>query len=301
MAGPVTKVIVNPAANHGKTAELIPAVRQAALLWNNAEVIVTDHYGQATELAAAFGQIDTVVIVGGDGSVFEVVNGLARSSNLGVTIGIIPAGSGNDFAKALGLPRDFAAAVDVVTRGATSPVDLGTVNGRVFVNSLAIGFDARVAHLANEIKDETRRTGIMLYLTALFRIMFGDYYCHDVRLHFDDGDWLEKKLLLVAVNNGATYGGGFRITPDAVNDDGFLDVCVIDALPRWQVFWRLPFAIAGRHKWMKQASFYRVKTVDIESERPLPAALDGELILDKTFRIEVDPGALTVIKPNTEV
>ena len=216
--------------------------------------------------------------------------------NLGVTIGIIPAGSGNDFAKALGLPRDFVAAVEVINRGQSSRVDLGSANGRVYANSLAIGFDARVAHLANEIKDDTHRTGILLYLTALFRIMFGDYYCHDVRLRFDDRDWLAKKILLVAINNGATYGGGFHITPDAVNDDGWLDVCVIDALPRWQVFWRLPFAIAGRHKWMKQASFYRVKKAVVESDQPLPAALDGELILSKVFHIDMRAGALSVLK-----
>lgn len=296
MSGPVCKVIFNPAANHGKTAELLPAVREAARGFNDAEVIVTDRYGQATEIVAGFTGVDMVVAVGGDGSVFEVVNGLARANSLRTTLGIIPAGSGNDFAKALNLPREFRAAVDVIGRGRPTPVDLGTVNGRVYANSLAIGFDARVAHLANEIKDETKRSGIMLYLTALFRIMFGDYYCHDVRLRFDDGAWLEKKVLLVAINNGATYGGGFRITPDAVDDDGYLDVCVIDALPRWQVFWRLPFAIAGRHKWMKQASFYRVRTADVASARSLPAALDGELILDKEFRVEIQPGALSVLK-----
>lgn len=291
----VVKVIVNPQANHGQAATLIPAVRHAARDWNDAEVLVTDHYGQATELAAGFSDIDAVVVVGGDGSIFEVVNGLAGSGKLGIPLGIIPAGSGNDFSKALGLPRDFKAATALIGRWQTRCVDLGTVDGRVFTNSLAVGFDARVAHLANEIKEKTQKTGISLYLTALWRIMFGDYYCHDVRLRFNDGEWLEKKILLAAINNGSTYGGGFRITPDAENDDGLLDVCVIDALPRWQVFWRLPFAIAGRHKWMKQTSFHRVTTVDIQSDKPLPAALDGELILDKTFRIEVKPGSLTVL------
>ncbi len=291
----IIKVIVNPQANHGQAAALIPAVRQAAVHWNNAEVLVTTHYGQATEMAAEFIGVDGVIVVGGDGSIFEVVNGLAAAGRLDTVLGIIPAGSGNDFAKAIGMPRDFKAAVSVIGQGKTRSIDLGAADGRVFTNSLAVGFDARVAHLANEIKEETRQSGIRLYLTALWRIMFGDYYCHDVRLRLNDGEWVEKKILLAAINNGSTYGGGFKITPDADNTDGWLDVCVIDALPRRQVFWRLPFAIAGRHKWMKQASFYRVTSVDIQSDAPLPAALDGELIINKTFRVEIKPGALEVL------
>ncbi len=291
----VVKVIVNPQANHGQAAALLPAVRQAAMRWNNAEVLVTTRYGQATEMAAGFTGVDGVIVVGGDGSIFEAVNGLADAGRLNTVLGVVPAGSGNDFAKALGLPRDFKSAVSLIDQWRVRTIDLGTADGRVFTNSLAVGFDARVAHLANEIKRDTKKSGLSLYLTALWRIMFADYYCHDVRLRLNGGEWIDKKILLAAINNGSTYGGGFKITPDADNTDGWLDVCVIDALPRWQVFWRLPFAIAGRHKWMKQASFYRVTRVDIESDAPLPAALDGELILNRTFRVEIKPGALQAL------
>jgi diacylglycerol kinase (ATP) len=112
----------------------------------------------------------------------------------------------------------------------------------------------------------------------------------------DDGDWEERNVLLVAVNNGYVYGGGFKITPQADPVDGLLDVCVIDAIPRWQILWRLPFAITGHHKHMRPAHFYKVRTVKIESKTELPAALDGELIHDTSFKIEAKPGALKLIK-----
>jgi diacylglycerol kinase family enzyme len=149
--------------------------------------------------------------------------------------------------------------------------------------------------LANKIKTEVKQTGLRLYLTALFRIVRRDYYCHKVRIRIGEGDWQEKEILLAAVNNGKIYGGGFKITPKAEVDDGLLEICVIDALPRWQLFLRLPFAIAGRHAWMKPAHFYRTASFTLESDIALPAALDGELISETSYQAKILPGALSII------
>ncbi len=289
------KVIINPQANHGRTRALIPAIHAGLAGWAAADFVVTEYPRQALAIAGDLGDnIAFVVVAGGDGSIFEVVNGLAKAGKLNTPLGIIPTGTGNDLCKALGIPHNLTAAFKRLQGKRRKKIDLGRVNGYLYTNSLAIGFDARVAHLANEIKDEIKRSGILLYLTALFRIIFHDYYCHDVRIRIDKGKWRKTSVLLVAVNNGRVYGGGFKITPDADITDGLLDVCIIDALPRWQVFLRLPFAIAGRHRWMKPAHFYKAKSVEIESEHNLPAALDGELILDKRFRVDVIPSALTI-------
>lgn len=294
-AGRRVKVIINPEANHGTARDIIAKVENAFTDWENTDVRITEYAGETTEIAEGLGSRDTIIIVGGDGTVFEAVNGLAKAGKTDVTLGIIPAGSGNDLCKALNIPRDFDRALAVIKQRHVEQIDLGHVNEFFFSNSLAVGFDARVAHLANEIKEETRKSGLSLYLTALLRIVFKDYYCHDVRISIDGGDWIEKKILLAAVNNGKIYGGGFKITPEADNRDGLLEVCVIDALPRSQLLWRLPFAVMGRHRWMKPATFYKAKSVRIESKTELPAALDGELILSKYYDARVIPNALSVI------
>ncbi|MBE3120004.1 MAG: diacylglycerol kinase family lipid kinase [Candidatus Atribacteria bacterium] len=289
------KVIVNPHANHGRGREVIPLIEDGLSSWVKTDISVTDHPRQAYDLVSKLEGYDALIAAGGDGTVYEIVNGLAHNNLLDIPIGLIPTGSGNDLSKAIGVPRDAGSAMARLRTGGRKRIDLGLVNGRYYANSLAIGFDARVAHLANEIKEETRKTGLSLYMTALFRIVLHDYYGHEVRLRVDGGEWETRKVLLAAINNGPIYGGGFKITPGADNADGLLEVCVIDALPRWELFLRLPFAVAGRHTWMKKAHFYRAKTIEIESERGLPAALDGELIHDNNYRAEIVPSALTVI------
>jgi len=289
------KVIVNPHANHGRGREVIPLLKDGLAGWAEADISVTEHPRQAFDIAASLNGYDAVVAAGGDGTVYEIVNGLAHHKRLDIPVGLIPTGSGNDLSKAIGVPRDARAAMACLKTGGRKNIDLGLVNGRYYTNSLAIGFDARVAHLANEIKEETRKTGLSLYMTALFRVVLHDYYSHEIRIRVDGGEWETKEVLLVAINNGPIYGGGFKITPGADNTDGLLEVCIIDALPRWELFLRLPFAVVGKHTWMKKAHFYKAKTVEIESERDLPAALDGELILAKQYRAGIVPAALTVI------
>lgn len=295
-AGPRrVKVIVNPHANHGRGREVVPLIEDGLSGWAETDIFVTERPRQAYDVTASLDGYDALIAAGGDGTVYEIVNGLIHHKHLDIPLGLIPTGSGNDLSKAIGVPRDARAAMTRLKTGGRKKIDLGLVNGRYYTNSLAIGFDARVAHLANEIKEETRKTGLSLYMTALFRIVLHDYYCHEIRIRVDGEKWETRKVLLAAVNNGPIYGGGFKITPGADNTDGLLEVCVIDAMPRWELFLRLPFAVAGRHTWMKKAHFYRAKTVEIESERSLPAALDGELILDKNYRAEIIPSALTVI------
>jgi YegS/Rv2252/BmrU family lipid kinase len=289
------KIIVNPHANHGQGRAVVPDIETGLSDWADLDISVTEHPKEAYEISSTLAGYDAVIAAGGDGTVYEIVNGLANGGRLDIPLGLIPTGSGNDLAKALKFPGKPGPAMTALRAGGRRKIDLGLVNGCYYANSLAIGFDARVAHLANEIKDETRKSGLMLYLTALFRIVLKDFYCHDIRMRVDGGAWETRTVLLVAVNNGPIYGGGFKITPKADIGDGLLEVCVIDAVGRLELFLKLPFVIAGKHSWMKKAHFYRAKTVEIESERDLPAALDGELILDKTYRAEIIPSALTVL------
>lgn len=289
------KIIINPTANHGEASKFTGLASRFFEDKLSAEIVLTKRPGHASEIATKLQGFDLVVAVGGDGTAFEVANGLAKSGNRETALAIVPTGSGNDLRRALGISSNINRALEQVVEGKTSYIDLGYVNGTYYTNSLGVGFDARVAHLANHIKDEVKRSGISLYLTALFRILFKDYYCHPVRIRIDDGDWFDREIVLVAANNGLCYGGGFMITPRARNDDGLLEVCVVDRLTKWQVIPRLPFVILGRHTWMKPIRFYQTKKVVIESDNELAAHLDGELMIARRFDIKIVPKALKVI------
>ncbi len=288
------KIILNPTANHGETAKLTSKIGSFFTGKIVFDLELTQKPKHAIEISKKLFDYDLVIVVGGDGTVHEVINGLALSNNHKITLGVVPTGSGNDFSQMLEMSDNPLTACQEILSGYDKVIDLGMVNGVYYVNSLGIGFDARVAHLANEIKDETKKTGLSLYLSAVFKILFADYYCFDVTIKINESNFENKNVVLIAVNNGKTYGGGFKITPRAVNDDGLLDVCVVGELSALQVIPRLPFVIAGAHEWMKQVHTYRAKKVIIRSEEILPAHLDGELIKDKNFLIEIVPKALKI-------
>lgn len=291
------KIIINPTANHGETRKIIHRVKNIFTDKLNADMILTERPKHAEEIAKNLADYDLVIAVGGDGTAHEVVNGLALSNNQRTVLGLIPTGSGNDFCSTLGIPKNLEAAAQTILEGEIKTIDLGVVNGTYYSNSLGIGFDARVAHLAGQVKKETKRSGLTLYLTAVFRILFGDYYCHPVSIKIDDSEWITQEIVLMAVNNGTGYGGGFKITPHADPTDGLLDVCLVDALPAMACLPRIPFVITGRHQWMKVVHTYRAKKVMVRSETELPAHLDGELMKDKGFLIEIVPQALKVLVP----
>ncbi|MDP3013224.1 MAG: diacylglycerol kinase family lipid kinase [Candidatus Subteraquimicrobiales bacterium] len=288
------KIVANPTANHGETAQIIDKIENFLTGKIAFNLELTQKPKHAIDISKNLFDYDLVIAVGGDGTAHEIVNGLALSNNNKTALGIIPTGSGNDFARMLGISEDPLTACQQILNGFEKVIDLGMVNGIYYANSLGIGFDARVAHLANEVKEESKKTGFSLYLSCVFSILFSDYYCFDIAFKIDNSNFENKRIVLIAVNNGKTYGRVFRITPRAVNDDGFLDVCLVDELSAFQVVPRLPFVIAGKHEWMKQVHTLRAKKVIIRSEETLPAQLDGELIEDKNFLIEVVPKALKI-------
>jgi YegS/Rv2252/BmrU family lipid kinase len=292
------KIILNPASNHGETRKLVPEIKNLLKSKIPFELVLTERPKDAVEIAKKVKRFDLLIIVGGDGTVHESVNGLLASKSKEITLAVIPTGSGNDFARMLRMPRRINRVVEKILEGKVKYVDVGKVNEKYFINSLGIGFDARVAHLTNEIKNEIKKSGLFLYLTSLFRILLKDFYTHKVKVSIDKGTFENKNITLIAANMGKTYGGGFKITPLAKNDDGFIDVCIVDSLTRNQVLPRLPFVIMGKHLWMKEVHYYKVKELIIKSEEELPAHLDGELIKACEFKIKIIPKVLKVVVGN---
>ncbi len=290
-------LIVNPAAKHGEAEHLVPVIERLLLRVAH-DTVTTTHAGHAEQIAAAATGYDVIVAVGGDGTVHEVLNGIMRRpADDRPALGLIPTGSGNDTRRTIGVPEDITDAVMTLATGSRRRFDVGTCNGMFFNNSFAAGLDARVTAKAVEYKVTTRRSGLWLYLTALMHVLFHELYPHQVRIAWDDEAPVTENLLIVAATIGPTYGGGFFITPNAEPDDGLLEVCTIDPLSLPQALMRLPFVVFGKHTKMRVVHMSRRRSIVIESDEPMPAQLDGEVLVARRFEVSILPGAIECIVP----
>jgi len=291
-----THVIINFRAGRNRTRQLWPQVKSALQKtgWQLKECD-TQYPGHATVLAAAAVNkgAEQVVVVGGDGTLNEVVNGLAGSS---LTLGLIPTGTGNDFARTVGVSLDPLQAVLQLYTGKVRPIDLGKVGERYFLNACGIGFDARVAHLINE--GFHRFTGKPAYLLAAARV-FLTFRPLPVTIVVD-GSVMEKKVLLVAVTNARYYGGGIKISPEALVDDGKLDICIVEDLSRAQFLKNFPSIYYGGHVNHPKVSLLRGKTIDISGDERLYAHVDGEANGRLPLSYRVVPAILPFVIPGEE-
>lgn len=291
---------MNPASNSGRTARLRPVIEQK-LVGGRGELVLTERPRHGEEIgreAAKSGR--PVIVVGGDGSLAEVANGLlAVQQPATVPLGLVGAGNGNDYAwQTLKLPRDPAAALEVALEGEIVAMDAGQVNGRFFINSLSIGLDANIAAAAESLKRYPFLKGQMLYQTASLR---------EILLHYDKCPWLtaypddekvEGRLFaLSAVSVGPTYGGGFRINPLADPRDGLFDLCMIVKPSKLRAIQLVGIIKKGEHVGLPEVSIRRVKSVVLESREPAYAQLDGEVLQNTRFEVKSLPGALRVRVP----
>jgi YegS/Rv2252/BmrU family lipid kinase len=321
MPGPAarsgTTVILNPNAGKGKGKAMFTRVEKLLKAQGLAfDVFETTGPGHATELArtAVARNCPLVVAVGGDGTVRETVNGLVGSS---AVMGIVPIGSGNDFIKSTGIPRDLASACAVVKNGRVREFDLGRIGPTCFANAVGVGYDALVVVEANRIR---WLRGLPLYLAAVLRAIVR-FDCPltsiellDVRpaqvkdrtvLDFDTlpaepfRRW-DQAILLIACANGHHYGGGFHIAPGARADDGWLEVCVIDHVTRLQILEKLLYVIKGTHAQLPEVRFYRARRIRLKSKSVLYVQADGDLLPEADpheLEIEVLPKALKLLVP----
>ncbi len=287
--------IINPAAGRGRVgqmqARLEAAIRQQAQ-GQPFQIALTQAPGHATLLAREAPAGSRVVAVGGDGTVHEVVQGLAGSDK---ALGVVPIGSGNDFARMLGLHRlGLEAALRTAFQGRVGSVDLGLVNDQPYGASLGIGFDAAVARKALEAPSFLR--GMPRYLYSLFAVL-KELELPRLELVQQGQTLYQGPALLVALMNGPTYGGGIPIVPDALPADGLLSVAVAGAFSRLGVVGILPRLLAGRHVGHPRVRFFQGDSFEVRFDRPIPAHADGELLEPaREYRVGLQPGGLRVIQ-----
>lgn len=287
------KLILNPAAGRGKAKRTIPAIKQIFRdLKVDFEMDITQRPGEATYLSreALRRNFRLIVAAGGDGTINEIVNGIVGSDAI---LGVIPLGLGNDFAKAIDIPPGLKDACRVIHNGTTREIDVGKVNNRYFINGLGIGFDAWVAWESHKIRCFFFPK--LLYLYTVIRLLFR-YKSASIRIDLTD-TVLDKKALLIAIGNGKSSGGGFLLTPEAELDDGLIDVCIIDDISRLKLLRQLPKALKGTHKSLPYVTSLKTKRLTVDSSSLLLAHVDGEILEDNHYQIEILPRSLKVITP----
>lgn len=284
--------IVNLLAGRGRAAKIWSKIEPQIKKEPGVKVYYTTAPGDAVNLAARAQKEGAalLVAVGGDGTVNEVVNGMDLAKG---TLGLIPAGTGNDLCKSLGYPKDPFAVASQLASWNTVKIDLGKSDRGYFTNVIGAGFDGQVAHDINSRFKYL--SGKPAYLAGILKNLF-TYRNTPLQLEWDGGTW-EGKALLIAVGNGSYYGGGFKIVPPAVIDDGCFHICLVKDVGKLETLRILPGVYSGRHAGHPQVDIFTARRVKVDSPVPLTVQADGEILGTLPLALEVVPAALNVLAP----
>lgn len=287
------KIIVNPTAHCGNVKKIVSYMKD--FFSKNSvsySIDFTTKPHEATSLASVASQqdYDTVVAVGGDGTVNEIVNGIVGTNT---ALAIIPAGASNDFCKELNISGDVQNACRLILEANKKKIDIGKVNDRYFINVAGVGLDAQVSDVANQGMFGTK--GLLLYTASLFKVL-AKCKPSDFSISLD-GRVKRVRAWLVAVGNGKQYGGGMKIVPTADINDGMLDICVIKDVNKLSILYYLPLIIQGKHLSLSDVAIYRAKEVEIKALGCL-GHVDGEILKGDVFRFSLVHDAIDVIVPN---
>lgn len=302
-------VILNPAAGRGQAARSHPLLEKALaekarIAGTKWQILETKAPGEAIELAAQAAQhSDLVVAAGGDGTLGEVVNGLAQS-NFSAQLGILPCGTGNDFARCLGIGTDWQKAIKILFEGAPRRVDVGHVHflnsgeEHLFINVAGCGFDALVAQRVNDFRFHRfwrRVQGMPAYLSAVLQELVA---LKAANLTIEcDGEILHQRAILCAVANATSYGGGMLVAPQAKPDDGAFDICLIKEATRSEFLRAFPRVFKGTHVSHPKVIMLRGREIVLKSEPPLPVLVDGDVRGTTPVRFWLEPQILQVRVP----
>jgi YegS/Rv2252/BmrU family lipid kinase len=283
--------ILNPEAGHGKgrrlATDLAKVFRDVGM---RIEVLVTPAPSEAARLAAeaADDGYPTVIAAGGDGTANEVANGLVGSTT---ALALYPLGTGNDLARSLGYPRRLRDVPAFLAAARRRVIDVGELNGRVFVNAAGVGIDGVVAE---GVKGSSRYVGATIGYFAGALGAIAMYKAMPMRITID-GESREGRHLIVVASNGRYFGGGMQPAPKSALDDGWLDVTVATELGKLATLGALARLYRGTHHNGTTIQAIRARTIDIALDRRVAVEIDGEVIHTDLVSIRVRPGALAVL------
>lgn len=292
-------LFINPTAGRGRAGRRLPRIEEIFL---QANIDLSVHASRAVgdlEEQVRTSLLENprdIIVAGGDGSVHEAVNGMLRAGQYG-RLGVIPTGTGNDFAKACDISLDWELATrDLADRLAANAgarrIDIGRMNDRYFANGAGVGFDAKVTRVARSYRWPI---GDLVYLLAIFRCMVDGIPTPDMVISTEDIDW-RGPVTLASISNGPWVGGIFHIAPMAANNDGRLELLIADPVTRRRICSLLPKLIRGVHMRENEITHAAIRQLTIDASAPLESHLDGEVQeLATRFEIEMLPGVLEII------
>jgi diacylglycerol kinase (ATP) len=295
-------LIVNPSSGPISFQPQLPAVlNYLEDRGCRATLHITEHAGEATQFAhqAQDEGLDAVFVVGGDGTINEVVNGIVGSQ---VALGVLPGGTGNVWAKELGLPRlsplhlqPLLDSIQALASGSARRIDLGKANGRYFLQWSGLGLDAAVTYAMEPRSRIQRRMGAVAYISAGL-ITAANMVGQRTRI-FIDGMRIYRRSVLIVVSNSQLYAGVARIATDARLDDGLLDVSVFEGRGFSSILRTFFSVLTGLHVYDPRHTNYRGREIQIYADKPMPVHVDGEPFSTTPFECEVVPRSLTVLIP----
>jgi len=299
------KLILNPMADMNNAWKVANKLRPIVADYGLADWSGTVYPTHAGELArqAGLDGYDMVVAVGGDGTVHEVINGLMQlPEEKRPVLGVVPVGSGNDFAHAIGMPQKADRALLEVLHGEPSLVDIGLMtdeHGRkeYFNNTAGLGFDAVVTIRSHKLP---LLRGFTMYLVAVLQAIIINHNPMKVKIKTDQDEW-DENTLMVALCNGYREGGGFLMAPHARIDDGHFEYVLLKSCGRLRMLRLLPEVMRGKHLKFKHVKHGSVTRFSMVSDRPLYIHLDGEIFTNFKSNLhqvtfEILPAALKVVR-----
>jgi len=283
-----TALIVNPVSGKGKSLDILPDV----IKWSrqrhvDLQLYTTTQSGEGTRMArlARLDGCERIAVLGGDGTLNEAAQALLDSD---CVMGVIPGGSGNDFFKMINENSHvskkalLSSALETAFLGTPLIIDVGLINDRPFINTVGIGFDADVARYVARSK---YLSGFFAYLVGVFQV-WRQFKAIPLAIQLDR-HFIDTDVTLVSVGNGQSSGGGFRLTPQAKLDDGLLDACIIESLPKFKMLQHLPKTLKGTHTRLPFVKMFRSQKIVIKSQVPFNIHIDGEILQDTLTEIEI--------------
>ncbi len=286
-------IIVNPVGGKGKSLKALEIVEQTLKEKKIPfETHKTERKGHATEIARELSHTpgSKLLVIGGDGSYNEVLNGIDNFEN--ITLGLIPSGTGNDFVSASGHPKKVEAALEVILKGNESYIDFIQLDDRRCLNVLGAGMDVDVLLKYAEMKPFH---GKVKYYASLFYTLAHTRF-HKLRFTVDGGEPMDKSTFMIGVGNGRSIGGGIPICPNAKVDDGKLSIVIVNEVKKARIPFSLPGFLTGKHVKKSYCDEFEGKSVTIEVLDDSKFECDGEIFDSKCINCHVVSNALKVFR-----
>lgn len=286
------RFLVNPAAGRGKGRDHLDRIRVLASR-HAAGLVVSRKVSDLAEQArrAAEDGVERLLVAGGDGTMHHAIQGLAGTS---CALGVVPLGTGNDLAGTLGIADGLDSAVNQALHGEVRRIDLVRVGEICSVGYAGMGFDSEATHFANQVK---RLRGPLVYVYAVLHTL-ATFKPPRMKVIYDGGTF-EGKVMFTVVNNLPRFGGGMRIAPDAVIDDGLLDLVIVKEISKLTLLSVFPKVYKGQHVGHPQVLIARTRKAEITVDRPMTLYGGGEplrpVAAGETVTVEVVPGGLAVV------